>query len=261
MKWIRLVTFDATGTLIRPRGSISDQYAAACRRYGLKPDTQKIRDNFMKHWKRMSDEQPCFGLPARSSRDWWSELVKSTIVDSGCSHEDVERVFEPVFNDLFTDYCKKELWDIDPDAHMVLRDLTNKGVRVAIVSNFDERLPQIVEDIGIHKYFRQTKESPSMITSSVEIGYEKPHRKIFHSALQKIQNMYPHDNINPENCIHVGDHINKDVTGALQYGFNACYYNTEKPEHYTTNIGEYCTINKLGQLLKVVDILNNMHPI
>jgi hypothetical protein len=56
-------------------------------RYNVKADPEKISHSFNAHWKKMSRELPCFGKPYISSREWWSRLVKNTIIDAGCDEK------------------------------------------------------------------------------------------------------------------------------------------------------------------------------
>ena len=50
----------------------------------------KLTESFSTHWTKMSKELPCFGKPHISSHEWWSKLVKNTIIDSGIEEKGKE---------------------------------------------------------------------------------------------------------------------------------------------------------------------------
>ena len=49
-------------------------------------------------------------------------------------------VYDKLFRGLYDSFATPDLWAVDPDSHQVLKTLTDWGLKLAIVSNFDERL-------------------------------------------------------------------------------------------------------------------------
>ncbi len=52
----------------------------------------------------------------------------------------IEPIFNPLFDSLWEGYSTDKLWEVDEDALHVLRTLNEQGIKVAVLSNFDERL-------------------------------------------------------------------------------------------------------------------------
>ena len=61
------------------------------------------------------------------------------------------------------------------------------------------------------------------VTSSEEVGVKKPNPKIFEYALSKA-------NVAKQNSIMIGDCIDADVNGALNFGIDAIHFNENKIE-------------------------------
>jgi putative hydrolase of the HAD superfamily len=87
----------------------------------------------------------------------------------------------------------------------------SQGIDLAIVSNFDSRIDDVLEALDLRDYF-------SNVTISTEVGAAKPHPKIFTDALT----------INickPEEVLHIGDSFSADYQGALGVGIKAIWLN------------------------------------
>lgn len=82
----------------------------------------------------------------------------------------------------------------------------------------------------------------SMVFSD-EIGYTKPHAKIFGRALEKLQAL-------PEEVVHIGDLLTTDIAGAQAYGMKAIWFNwkNDKKEKETNIVPDY-EIKRLTELL------------
>ncbi|MFQ5908733.1 MAG: HAD family hydrolase [Thermoplasmata archaeon] len=104
----------------------------------------------------------------------------------------VGRLFEEVGVHLFEDVMPTLRW---------LRDA---GYRLGIISNASHDLPGKVEGLGLGPHFES-------VTYSYAVGAEKPDPRIFRAALKAM-------NVQPEQAIHVGDHIEADARGSSQVG-------------------------------------------
>jgi len=98
---------------------------------------------------------------------------------------------------------------IFPDCMVTLQKLKELGLRIGLISNTTpkhahERRP-MMEAHGILEFFE-------VIILSSEIGFEKPHKKIFEIALKEMEID------NPKKAIHVGDCLHADVKGAQNAG-------------------------------------------
>jgi len=101
-------------------------------------------------------------------------------------------------------------WDrIRPGTREALEQLSN-GWRIAVISNADGRIAEILKLCGIGDCFLT-------ITDSGIVGHEKPHPAIFAAALQSL-------NVDAERALYVGDVYSVDYLGARQAGMEAILF-------------------------------------
>ncbi len=85
--------------------------------------------------------------------------------------------------------------------------LAARGIRLAIISNWDERLRPLLHKLDLAKYFEA-------IVVSCEVGFPKPSPVIFEYAARGL-------GLAPEFILHVGDSREHDAEGAAAAGFQA----------------------------------------
>jgi HAD superfamily hydrolase (TIGR01549 family) len=81
---------------------------------------------------------------------------------------------------------------------------------IAVISNADGRIEQVLRRCGIAECFRS-------ITDSGIVGCEKPHRAIFEAALREMK-------ARPEESLYVGDVYSVDYVGARDVGMQAVLF-------------------------------------
>lgn len=84
---------------------------------------------------------------------------------------------------------------------------------MGVISNFDQRLESILEDVQIRQYF-------AFVLTSYDFGIEKPSLLIFEEALRLIKNLQEEE-ILPQEAMHIGDRVDNDYFGAKSAGWNA----------------------------------------
>jgi putative hydrolase of the HAD superfamily len=104
-------------------------------------------------------------------------------------------------------FRRADAWRVFPDVHPTLRGLRRMGVRLGIVSNWDSRLPYVLELLALAGYFE-------VVGVSHLEGVEKPAPAIFHRVLRRM-------GIGPERALHIGDIRELDVDGARSAGLDA----------------------------------------
>ena len=103
------------------------------------------------------------------------------------------------------------------DALYTLKKLTEwrdmgGGPKLGIISNFDDRLHSILNQLGLGESF-------DFILTSYESACEKPDRGIFDEALKRAQCT------DPSLAYHVGNSIDIDAVGAITAGWTPLIYN------------------------------------
>lgn len=89
---------------------------------------------------------------------------------------------------------------IFPDVLPALRSLRTGGVRLAVVSNWDVSLHDVLERLGVTPLL-------DAVVTSAEAGSRKPAPEIFRRALTRAGAV-------AERTIHVGDSVEEDIAGA-----------------------------------------------
>jgi putative hydrolase of the HAD superfamily len=192
---IKAVTFDVGGTLIQPWPSVGHIYAEVAARRGLKMfSAEQLNARFEAAWQARKTFE--------HSRHAWAELV-----DEVFSHPAVRLPSETFFQELYDVFAQPAAWRVFPDVTPALDALVSQGIRLGIISNWDERLRGLLRRLGLDRYFE------TWIISH-EVGFNKPSRMIFRQAAAEFD-------LQPEAILHVGDSLETDIAGAREAGFHA----------------------------------------
>ena len=203
---LKVIFFDAAGTLFEPRDPVGGTYARIARGYGVDAGADQVNHAF----RRVFGGAPglAFG-PGHSAaelrlleRRWWRELVAASFAGLGTFSS-----FDDYFDELFAFFADPANWRLDPLAGATLAKLRDAGFALGMVSNFDYRLYRLLEGLELTRYF-------ASITISSEAGYAKPAPEIFRIALGK-------HGVEAAEAMHVGDAEHLDIAGALGAGIQA----------------------------------------
>jgi putative hydrolase of the HAD superfamily len=116
---------------------------------------------------------------------------------------------------LLSEFTVGGLWTRPvPGASDALRALARQGVRIAIVSNSDGTVEQLLWDQGVCQVGPGSGVAVDAIIDSSVVGAAKPDPRIFEIALSRID-------VAPQHAIHVGDTPGADVDGAQAAGIAA----------------------------------------
>ena len=199
---VRAVFFDVGGTLIEPWPSVGAIYAAVARRHGLTGTAEQMERAFRESWAAL--KRP--GLTV-SRKKWWRELVFRTLGQEN----------EECFAELFDLFSRASAWRVFPDVEETLREVRAHGVHIGIISNWDERLRPLLQDLGLAAWFDSA-------TISCEVGVEKPDAAIFQAALRL-------SGVPAVETVHIGDSYDEDVRGAEAIGMRAVLINRKSDDN------------------------------
>jgi len=205
---LRAVLFDAAGTLIRLRQPAGDTYARRVREFGVTLPPERLDEAFHRVLRAAPPmafpDAPAAEIPALE-RAWWREVVRQTLrATDGTARL---RDFEACFAALFADFASPAAWEAVPGAHAVLETLRRRGLRLAVVSNFDHRLPALLEALGLAAAFER-------VVLPGEARAAKPDPRIFALALAQL-------GVAAAEALYVGDDAAHDVAGARAAGLRA----------------------------------------
>lgn len=178
---IRGVCFDATGTLFETRESVGAVYSRAAAAAGIKLPAWRLDDAFrrvLRHGPGLGEASA--GASTRAEREaaeraWWRDRVRQTFqaTDSTVRFADPEALW----TGLFDHYRRADAWQLRTGVLPLLERLRREGYPLGLASNFDHRLPEILEALGLHGFFA-ARSIPS--TS----GRSKPDRGVFEALAE-----------------------------------------------------------------------------
>lgn len=231
---INTIFFDAADTLFYIKEGLGNTYASVAKKHGADPDPNLLRKAFSKAFP--SAPPLAFGAVCDEERkvlekNYWRDIVKKVYQEVGMFDG-----FDSHFDELF-EVFRSDAWDIYPETKEVLITLKRHNYRLGIISNFDSRVYDVMNNLEIHEYF------DSFIISS-EAGHAKPDPDIYHLALRKL-------GAEPTECIHVGDNLQNDFHGPRALGIRALLLDREN-EH--GSIGDQHKITSLEDLNKFLDL-------
>jgi putative hydrolase of the HAD superfamily len=202
------VLFDAVGTLIELREPVGETYARFAREHGVALPAWRIDDAF----HRISRQAPPMVTAgtepaerARCERDGWRRVVRDTFraTDQTARFDD----FDGFFERLWRHYAGDRAWAARPGAAALLRELRARGLATAVVSNFDRRLPGVLEALGLRSAL------DALVVPS-DAGAAKPSPRIFQVALSRL-------GVPAERALYVGDDPEQDLAAARAAGLRA----------------------------------------
>ena len=201
----KAVFFDAAGTLIKPARRVGESYAAIAAKYGKSVTAAELFERF----RVCFDGAPPLAFPgaapaeiAALERDWWKRLVAQVFEPWG-----EFAGFDEYFDELFNYFARPDSWLLYPEATETLEELNQRGLLLAVISNFDSRLVRIIDGLNVGASFAQ------IIVSSA-VGYAKPQPQIFNIALRRL-------GLSPDQALHIGDSETNDLRGARSAGMRA----------------------------------------
>lgn len=190
---VRAILFDAVGTLFRARTSVGEIYRDIAVGHGVEADAQRLEERF----RALAEAH---GTP--TDRSGWRERVRAVFP---ASEEFAD--FDAFFEEVFSVFESGTGWRLYPEARDVLTRLTEGGFSLGVVTNFDDRVVRVLDDLGIGYLFLtvQTPESS---------GYRKPDPRIFLDASRILS-------VSVAETLMVGDHPVEDFEGARAAGLQS----------------------------------------
>jgi putative hydrolase of the HAD superfamily len=206
VRQVKVIFFDAVGTLIETSASVGEIYGRVAREFGFEAEPQILQQNFS-HSFRL---QPPLAFPAGTpeselvvlEKGWWRNLVRTVFDGLGPFPR-----FEEFFGEVFERFRGREFWNVYADVTPALTELKRRGLRLGVISNFDSRLYDVLMACGLDRFF-------DSVHVSTRVGAAKPDPLIFQAALS-------HHAVEARRAWHVGDSLREDFEGAMAAGLNA----------------------------------------
>jgi putative hydrolase of the HAD superfamily len=219
---IKAVTFDVGGTLIEPWPTVGHVYAEVAARHGLKRfSADQLNARFKQAWR----SRKTFGY----SRSDWQELVNEVF------EQHPNLAAGNFFGELYEKFTQPDAWHLFEDVVPTLEALASREIKLAVISNWDERLRGLLQALKLDRHFEA-------IAISCEVGFPKPSRVIFEHAAEKL-------GLSAGSILHIGDSLEMDFEGATAAGFRALQIH--RRGHSPANEGLHSLAELLAKIAKL----------
>jgi putative hydrolase of the HAD superfamily len=204
---------DAMGTLIGLRRSVGSTYAAFAAEHGLSVEAEAINAVFPQLFRAA----PALAFPGlegaallEAERAWWVELIAGCMKE--CGHPGP--LPEGLGPALFAYYASAEPWQVYADVPEHLQRWRSAGLKLAVVSNFDQRLHGLLHQLDLAPWL------DAVVVSSA-VGAAKPDPRPFQRALELLQ-------LPAAAAWHIGDSP-EDEAGARAAGLHCVLIQRRQP--------------------------------
>ncbi|MBI3192097.1 MAG: HAD hydrolase-like protein, partial [Pedosphaera parvula] len=139
---IQTITFDVGGTLIEPWPSVGHVYAEVAGRFGVDGvAVEALNQRFAAAWRAKVNFD--YSQPA------WFELVRQTF------GEHARTLPDDYFPALYERFAEPDAWRTYDDVVPALEQLATSGLRLAVISNWDDRLHVLLERLNLRHFFER----------------------------------------------------------------------------------------------------------
>jgi putative hydrolase of the HAD superfamily len=224
MTKFRAVLFDAAETLFTTRGSVGEIYGSIARKFGSKAPADVIQAAFARQFRGAGP------LSQQDQKRWWKDVVHRVFNEVGMVDN-----FDQFFDQVYDSFRDSQGWTLFPETIEVLAELKKRGLRLGVISNFDDRAYSVMRSLNILQFF-------DSVTLSSETGYCKPDREIFEAAVRSL-------GVPASEVLLVGDSLHDDVEAAMKAGLSAVLLDRRNRHESAENVP------RISSLKEVLDFL------
>jgi len=218
---IKWVVFDAVGTVINPVPSVAQAYHMIGKQFGSERTLEEVRLRFMSAFSETEQKDAAHGSAGMTTNaDVEETRWRYIVADVFPEVEDREGCFRRL-HDYFAELTA---WRTFDDTLPTLHSLSERGLRLAIASNFDHRLHPICDGIATLGLFEKR-----FISS--ELGFRKPSKQFYQTVVDTLK-------VDAEQILMVGDSLINDVEGALSVGMKAVLIDRKLPHADETGLSD-----------------------
>ena len=150
---------------------------------------------------RAAQERELWSLSSQRSRRFWKDVYAILLGELGIELTD------DLFDRLYTTFTTIENYKLFPDVEPTLEELHASGMKLGVISNFEEWLERLLGALNVTRFF-------DVRVISGAVGYEKPDPQIFRIALERAK-------VQPNESAYIGDNPYFDVDPATSVGMHA----------------------------------------
>ena len=208
MKRYSVVMFDATGTLFYPNPEPAQAYlqfafpearSAAAKSVTLDQMRARLKQAMSHHFSHQAAEQP---TNEDRERKRWMAIVQDCLIEWDA------QAIDGIFAGLWDHFADHRNWSIYEEVPAIIGQLKEAGYRIALGSNFDARLRQLIDGFAVSDWFDE-------VLVSSELRWCKPNVCFYDAAAQKLGLR------SDETALMIGDTKAGDFDAAIKAGWDA----------------------------------------
>ncbi|MBA2724849.1 MAG: HAD-IA family hydrolase [Actinobacteria bacterium] len=199
---IEVVFFDAGETLLRPHPSFPELLSRVATQAGhpvTPEEVHTVQERLAPHLVELADEcgiqKP--SLNREDSLRFWSHLYRRLLGELGIEDE-------ALVAKMYSTFSSPSSYKLFDDVLPALRAVADMGLRIGLISNFEEWLEEMLVELEVGHLFEI-----SVISGLV--GVEKPDPLIYEMALERA-------GVDARRAVHIGDSPLTDVEPSRSVG-------------------------------------------
>ncbi len=203
---MKAVIFDAEGTIVHIRPSVGRIYADVLKNFGKEVEAEEVEQRFRRLWPEIKSRLKEFS--EKTCYEFWRDAFFSTVYPwlEGIPGS---KAFELAY-ELFG---SSKAFTKAPGIEEALVYLRRRGIKTAVLSNWDHRLHAVLKELGLYPYF-------DCVLAACEIGIGKPQKEAFLLTCDLLR-------VRPSEALMIGNDPEDDYRGAIAAGLSAYLYENE----------------------------------
>lgn len=201
---LKVVFLDAEGTFLKFHPALGEIYKELWNRHGVHIDPDTIERALRSVYREIFQEELQPPLNGDICKEAWRQVFERVFVDLK-NHPN----FEAVFIEAFNFFAQPDCVEVLPGFTEFIRIIKSRGLKCAIISNWDCRLYSVLNGHGLLHYF-------DGVFLGCEVGYLKPDLRIFQIALE-------HFKVRPYEAIMIGDSMKDDIEPAIKLNMHTLH--------------------------------------
>lgn len=178
-----------------------------------------------------------------SSYDWWTNIVRELLALNAKAQNQKslsQAQIDQMSDHIFKEFVSTECWSTYNHVDYLLGGLKDKNIKLGVISNFDERLFKIMDNLKLSSYF------DFVLIPANSNGEYKPSKEIFERACRLFKVSQS------SSVLHVGDSLELDYLAARKAGLSAILmlHGHHEPGKWSDEVKAIDTQNCLATDLK-----------
>lgn len=199
---VQAVFFDVGNTLLQPYPSV----ARVCQEVLRNAGHERALSDIERHMPLVDQY---YEDAYRADDTFWTDEERTALIWIGMysllfRKLGIEDEAERLAAWVYSEFGDASRWEPYQDVIPAFERLLGRGLRLGVISNWDQRLEGILSGLGLSDMLE-------VVVSSACVGLRKPDPRIFGHACDAL-------GVRPGEAVHVGDHHYADVFGASSAG-------------------------------------------